>query len=213
MQLRSSLRRPRLALLAVLMVAIAVRLPLLVGGQVDYDEGVYWQSLRAMAAGEPLFSSVYSSQPPAFLLLVFPVHLLAGGALLPDRAAVLLLSMLGLLAAYHAVQLLAGHRAALLAIALLAADPLFMRQSVTLQAEGPALALALISLALASEGRLHEGRLGLLLAAGAGAALAAAILTKLLAVAAIPALALLLRRREPVAPWLLTSHTSSESSP
>src|SRR5205085_235390 len=55
---------------AVLAVALAVRLPLLAGGQTDYDEGVYWQSLRALAAGHPLFSSVYSSQPPAFLMLL-----------------------------------------------------------------------------------------------------------------------------------------------
>lgn len=182
---------------AAVLVAVAVRLPLLAGGQVDYDEGVYWQTLRALAAGEPLFSGVYSSQPPAFLLLVLPFHLLSGGALLAGRATVLLLSILGLLAAYRGVTLLADRRVALLAVALLAADPLFMRQSVTLQADGPALALALISLALAVEGRLHEGRLSGLLAASAGAVLAVAILTKLLAVAAAPALAVLLLRRTP----------------
>ena len=54
-------------LLAVLAVAVVLRAPLLAGGQIDYDEGVYWQSLRALAAGKALFTSVYSSQPPAFL--------------------------------------------------------------------------------------------------------------------------------------------------
>jgi hypothetical protein len=29
----------------------------------DFDEGVYWQSIRALARGEPLFRSVYASQP------------------------------------------------------------------------------------------------------------------------------------------------------
>ena len=50
----------------VLGVALALRAPLLGGGQIDFDEGVYWQSLRALAAGGALFAEVYSSQPPAF---------------------------------------------------------------------------------------------------------------------------------------------------
>src|SRR5215470_20269008 len=88
-----------LALVAVLMAAVAVRVPILSGGQIDYDEGVYWQSLRAVAAGRPLFSSVYSSQPPGFLLLLTPAHLVGGGSIVGDRLGILAFSLAGLVGA------------------------------------------------------------------------------------------------------------------
>jgi hypothetical protein len=173
-------------------VALALRAPLLGGGQIDYDEGVYWQSLRSLAAGNALFTSVYSSQPPAFLLLLLPGHLASGGALVADRLTVLVLALAGIAAAGRTAGLLAGRWAGLLAAALLAADPLFFRESVALQADGPAVALALVALAAGAESRHRGGRPALALAGAAGAVLALAVLTKLLAVAAAPALLVLL---------------------
>jgi hypothetical protein len=184
--------RTSMPAVALLLVALLVRAPLLGGGQIDYDEGVYWQSLRAIAAGHPLFASVFSSQPPAFLLLLLPGHLASGGALLADRLTVLVLALAGVAAAGRTAGLLARRWAGLLAAALLAADPLFLRQSVTLQADGPAVDLALVALAAAAEARGRAGRPALALGAAAGAALALAVLTKLLAAAAAPALLLLL---------------------
>jgi 4-amino-4-deoxy-L-arabinose transferase-like glycosyltransferase len=177
---------------AVAAFAIALRAPLLFGGQIDYDEGVYWQSLRLLAAGHPLFSSVYSSQPPGFLLLLLPGHLAMGGTIVAARLTVVILSLAGVAAAGRAVWLLAGPAAGLLAAALLAADPLFFRESVAVQADGPAIALALVALAAAAEARGRPSRAGTALAAGAGAVLAVAVLAKLLAVAAVPAIAVLL---------------------
>ena len=182
---------PVVAKLAVTLAA-ALRASLLGGGQIDYDEGVYWQSLRALAAGGALFTSVYSSQPPAFLLLLLPGHLVSGGALVADRLTVLVLALAGIAAAGRTAGLLAGRWAGVLADALVAADPLFFRQSVTLQAEGPAVALALVALAAAAEARHRGGGPALPFAVAAGAALSLAILTKLLAVAAAPALLVLL---------------------
>src|SRR5215831_17974732 len=156
----------------IVLIALAVRLLLLAGGQNDYDEGVYWQSLRALAAGHPLFTSVYSSQPPGFLVLLLPGHLALGGALGGDRLTVLVLALAGIAAAGRTAGLLAGRWAGLLAAALLAADPLYFRQSVALQAEGPAVALALVALAAAAEARHRGGRRALSLAGAAGAALA-----------------------------------------
>ena len=40
---------PAVAPMAILVLALALRLPLIAGGQIDYDEGVYWQSLRSLA--------------------------------------------------------------------------------------------------------------------------------------------------------------------
>jgi hypothetical protein len=183
---------PPIGIGVVLLVALALRAPLLAGGQIDYDEGVYWQSLRSLAAGHQLFASVYSSQPPAFLLTLTPAYLLLGGTIVAARTTVLVVALLGIAAAGRAVWLLAGPAAGLLAAGLVAADPLLFRQSVTLQADGPAIALGLVAVAAAAEARRHPGRLAILLAVGAGAALAVAVLTKLLAAAAFPAVIVLL---------------------
>ncbi|HXM56713.1 MAG TPA: hypothetical protein VOB72_15050, partial [Candidatus Dormibacteraeota bacterium] len=187
-------------LVAVLAVAVALRAPLLGGGQIDYDEGVYWQSLRAMAAGNPLFTAVYSSQPPAFLLLLLPGHLALGGTIVAERLTVLVLALAGIAAAGRLGWLLGGSAwAGCVAAALLAADPLYFRQSVTLQADGPAVALALAGVALAAEARVRPARAGLWLTAAGGAVLAVAVLVKLLALAALPAaLVVLLARRDRV---------------
>jgi 4-amino-4-deoxy-L-arabinose transferase-like glycosyltransferase len=196
--------------LAILGTALALRLPLLGGGQIDYDEGVYWQSLRALAAGHPLFTSVYSSQPPAFLELLTPIHLLAGSSLVAGRGAVLALFTIGLAAVYPTVALLTNRGAGLLAMAVLAADPLSFRQSVTLQADGPCVSLALSALAAATAARVVRERYlparagdvtrtrrpfpspSSALALLAGFLLALAVLTKLLAVAALPAVVMVL---------------------
>jgi 4-amino-4-deoxy-L-arabinose transferase-like glycosyltransferase len=180
-----------LAPAAVLALALILRLPILTGGQIDYDEGVYWQSLRALVAGHHLFSEIYSSQPPGFLLLLWPFFSLLGQTLLAARVGVLLFCLAGLLAAYRIGSLLADRRVGLLAMAVLAADPLSLRESVALQADGPAIALALISLALALEARVPGRRPALLLFL-AGGLLALGILVKPLAAAAGPPLLLAL---------------------
>jgi 4-amino-4-deoxy-L-arabinose transferase-like glycosyltransferase len=195
--------RPGLLALGVVVLAVALRLPLLSDGQMDYDEGVYWQSLRNMAAGHPLFTAVYSSQPPAFLEFLLPSHILLGGSIEADRTGVLLLTLIGLVAVYRIGSTLATPWAGLLAATLLAADPLVFRQSVTLQADGPAVSLGLASLAIALEARRRPGRAGLLLAAAAGAVLAVAILTKILVVAAAPAVAVALAG-QPLDAWRRT---------
>ena len=46
-----------------------------------YDEGVYWQSLRAMSAGHALYQQIFYSQPPFFLFSIFPVFMLLGQTL------------------------------------------------------------------------------------------------------------------------------------
>src|SRR5690348_2372500 len=47
----------------------------------SYDEGVYWQSLRAMSAGYSLYQQIFYSQPPFFLLSIYPFFVLFGGTL------------------------------------------------------------------------------------------------------------------------------------
>lgn len=181
-----------LALPAVLLIGTCIRAAILGSGQFDYDEGVYWESLRAMVAGHPLFSSVYSSQPPTFLLLLVLPHLIGGGSLLADRAAIVGLSLAGIVAAHRVGSLLVSRWTGLAAATLLSADPLFFQQSVTLQADAPAVALALVALGLAADSRTRAGRSASVLAACAGGLAAACVSTKLLAIPVLPALAIVL---------------------
>lgn len=178
--------------LVVALVALALRLWPLGGASTDYDEGVYWQSLRAMAAGHPLFGEVFSSQPPLFLLGLYPFYLMLGQSLIAARLAVVLYSLAGLAAMYFAGRAVAGRWAGLAACALLAVDPLYLRVSHTLQAEAPALAFQLACVALAAEAAKRPAgsdRRRRMLAAASGAALGLGIMVKLFdVVALLPAL-------------------------
>jgi hypothetical protein len=51
------------------------------------DEGVYWQSLRAMSAGYHLYREIFCSQPPLFLMSIYPVYELLGSPLRPPASA------------------------------------------------------------------------------------------------------------------------------
>lgn len=192
---RRALTRP-LTLLALLVVAaVALRIPLLGASEIDYDEGTYWESLRSMAAGHPLFSQVYSSQPPGFLAVIYPFYLL-GQSLVAARAGILVFFAVALAATYVATRSLIGERAALMATLLIAVDPLMLRQSVALQADGPAVAMGVVALACAAHQPRAESRLRTALPVLAGAALAVAVQVKLLeVVAAVPVITVLYWRR------------------
>ena len=195
---RPARRRPdtaTLLVLAIVLASVAVRLPLLGGPQIDYDEGVYWESLRSMASGHPLYSAVYSSQPPGFLPLMAGFFGL-GHSLVAARAGVLVFFAVAVLATYVVARSIAGERAGVAAAALLAVDPLMLRQSVTLQADGPAVAMGMVALACAYASARATTRRAALLAVAAGAALALAVLVKLLAVAVVvPVVLVLLLQR------------------
>src|SRR3984893_10028907 len=160
--------------------AIVLRAP------VGDDEGVYWQSLRALARGEPLFSSVFASQPPGFYYAFLPFYGFAH-SLTGLRVGVLLFGLVGLAATYVAGRLLAGEMAGLVALVLAATSPVYLHQSAVLQADGPAVALSTVAVALALAAVRADGRIRDLLAAGAGLTLALAVGIKLLGgVTALP---------------------------
>src|SRR3989449_11747695 len=137
----------------------------------DYDEGVFWATIRALARGEPMFSSVFATSPPGFFYALLPfylvVHSLAG-----VRAGVLLLCLGGLAATYVLGRLLAGNLGGLVAVLLTATSAAYWHESTILQADGPSLALSIVAVALSmlsvrTEGRTRDGlatATGLLLA-------------------------------------------------
>ncbi|MGH2504805.1 MAG: ArnT family glycosyltransferase, partial [Ktedonobacterales bacterium] len=175
----------RLAALLAL-VTVALILWPLNGLERDYDEGVYWQSLRAMASGHALFSSVFSSQPPFFLVSLYPFYTLFGQSIAAARFGVAFFAIIGVIAMYWLGRALGGHWVGLAAAALLAFDPSFLHEARTLQAEAPAIALEVVAVALAlAASRRGATRDRTLLALASGFALALGVLIKLLDVVAL----------------------------
>ena len=155
----------------------------------DYDEGVYWQSVRALARGEPLFRSVFASQPPIFYEALLPFYWV-GHSLMSLRITVLILGIVGLASSYAVGRLLAGQVAGLVAVVLAATSPLYLHQSAIVQADGPAVAISMLAVALALGAARTDGRLRDGLAVAAGLALSLSIGTKLLGVVALIPIAL-----------------------
>ena len=180
--------------LALLAIAIWMRLHDL-GLPFDrdgYDEGVYWQSLRAMAAGHPLFQQVFDSQPPFFLLSIFPTYVLLGQTLWAARFGIVIISLLGLLGAFLLGKALGGRVGSIAALLLLVADPLYLTQSQNIQAEAPSAALSLLSVGLAYLWWEHpEGLSGLSAIVLSAIALSLGIFSKLLGVSALVPVGLL----------------------
>jgi len=146
----TQLSAPSRVVILILIVAAALRFAALPGPSTEYDEGVYWQSLRAMAAGHALFSSVFSSQPPFFLLSIYPFYALLGQSIFAARLGVAIYSLVGVVAMYIAGRAIAGGWGGVIACGLLAVDPLYLQESHTLQAEAPSLAFAIVAVALAA---------------------------------------------------------------
>jgi hypothetical protein len=167
-------------------IALALALQTLQGPSTDYDEGVYWQSLRAMANGHPLFSSVFSSQPPLFLLSVYPFYIVFGQGLGAARIALIVFSLAGIAGTYVAGRALGHPAIGAVACLLLALDPLYEHGAHTLQAELPSVALQIWSVACAILAmRAASGRHRTWLVVGSGVLLGCALLIKLFAIVAL----------------------------
>lgn len=158
-----------------------------------YDEGVYWQSLRSMAAGHALYQSVFYSQPPFFLLSVYPFYLLFGQTLWAARLGIAVVSLTGLVGAFYLGKAICGRIGAVLALLLMAIDPFYLSQSQKLEAEAPSAGLSLLAVGLAYMWwEMPEGAVGLWLAAFCGISASASILSKLLGVTILVPIGLLM---------------------
>jgi 4-amino-4-deoxy-L-arabinose transferase-like glycosyltransferase len=187
-----------LAVLALVSAAVAMRLYGL-GLPFDrdgYDEGVYWQSLRAMSAGHGLYGDIFYSQPPFFLLSTYPLFALFGGTLWSARLGIALVSLIGLLGALLLGKALSGRPGALAALLLVIVNPLYLAQSQTIQAEAPSAAFELLAIGLALYWcKYPDGRRGVVLAMLTGVMVALSILSKLLGVTLLVPIGLLMAAR------------------
>jgi hypothetical protein len=167
-----------------------------------YDEGVYWQSLRSMNVGYSLYSNIFYSQPPFFLLSTFPTFALLGGSLWSARLGIALVSLLGLLGAVLLGKALSGRTGALAALLLVVANSLYLAQSQTIQAEASSTAFELLAMGLAFYWWKYPlGKRGIALAILTGTTVALSILCKLLSVASLVPIAMLMAARL----WLIAS--------
>ena len=112
----------------------------------EYDEGVYLLSARALTHGYTLFADVFSSQPPAFVESLALAMRLAGDSLQTGRIFALAFGLAALAAIGDIARRIHGPWAAPLAVVALGLGATFLDLSHVVQAEMPALALALLSI-------------------------------------------------------------------
>lgn len=150
--LSERISRPRLEPKTLVFVGAAVAL--LIGQvvlswrfPVDYDEGVYLQTLRAAADGFEPYREIFLAQPPMLISEVMPFFRLFGENLFASRLAIVLFWAAGIAGIYVVGTLAFSKRTGFLAAAFLALDPLFLNAGRTLQPEGPSLAFAIWTIA------------------------------------------------------------------
>jgi uncharacterized membrane protein len=178
--------------LGSMVVALVLSLQTLNGASQDYDEGVYLQSLRALADGHPLFTSIFSSQPPLFLLSIYPFYALFGQSLSAARLGLLFFSLAGLAGIFVAGRALQHRVVGGVACLLLAFDPMYEHSAHTVQAELPSIAFQIWAVACTALAMRAQGRRQSWLLVGAGTLLGCALMVKLFAiVAVIPMIAIL----------------------
>jgi 4-amino-4-deoxy-L-arabinose transferase-like glycosyltransferase len=151
-----------------------------------YDEGVYWQTLKAMSSGQDLYRQIFYSQPPFFIQSIYPIFKLFGQTIFAARLIIVIFSIFSLASIFILSSMITNKYAALLTVILLFSNIIFFKQSLVLQAEIPALSLSLISLTFfyrwwindKSKQRILLSNLGFIF-------LFSAILTKIIAIASV----------------------------
>ena len=137
---------------AIIIVILASQVKLANGPLRDNDEGTYATTLALIEHGNLAYKDTFLSQPPAFLLTLYPGFFLLGKSLAAARLTVGIYSLIGLLAIVLLGIELDNMPAALLAIGILYWIPYFTNQTyyfqtVTLQSDAVAVAFSLASLA------------------------------------------------------------------
>ena len=164
------------------------------GTRTNYDEGVYLASLDAMRRGQALGSDLYTSQPPVFYWLLRAFAAPFGSSIAGIRAAFALFGVVGIAASVVLGWRLYGPAAGVAAGALVAIGPPFPTVAPTVSADVPAVVLGLVALTLVAVALGRSAPQPW--AAAAGAVLALAVLTKLLAIPfVVPFVALTLAAR------------------
>lgn len=129
----------------------------------DYDEGNYLSSARVAMHGHALFTSVFSSQPPAFLEILTLAFWLFGDTIIVGRGVVIFFALVSLGATAWIAWRIAGPIAGPIAMLSLGLSFIFFRQARVVQAGIPAIAFALLAVGalLSTRGRWRPAWLAL----------------------------------------------------
>ncbi len=113
----------------------------------DNDEGIYLTSFLLVNRGYPAYKKTYFSQPPGFLLTVYPGFILFGKTLQSARMTIGFWSMIGLLTIIWIGFELKNKWAGLFAISLLFLIPSYFNQTLMFQSDILVSIFSLLSLA------------------------------------------------------------------
>lgn len=185
MQRTGGARTARLDVLALVVGALAVRLPAYFASRsLVFDEGVYSSSALAMRDGALPFLQVFSAQGPLHLPLVYVFDLIGGRTLDAPRLVAVVSGIVVTLAVYATGRRIGTRESALLAAALVATTGSILWTTAPLTGDGPAAAFTALAVLGAFAWRDEPSSIRAILT---GVAMGAALAVKLLvAVAAIP---------------------------
>jgi Dolichyl-phosphate-mannose-protein mannosyltransferase len=185
----------RLDALVLGVVAVLLRLPaLLASRSLVFDDGVFAASAFAMRDGEAPFRDVFSSQGPLFLPLVWLGDLVGFRTINAPRLLAVAAGVLVTVATYSCARRITTRVNALLAAGLLTTSGSILWVTGPINADGPALALSVLAVALSLRYRADPSGT---CAVAVGLAAGAAVSIKALSVpaVAIAGLVLLLSHR------------------
>jgi len=173
--------------LSALLLGLAVFLAYTHLGSYDdfYDSGVYAESARMMIRGGHLYSSIFDSQPPLWLLLVASSFRLFGNDFFAGQLLSATMGLLVILAVGVVAWQVSDWPGALAAAATVALSPIQLQWSRTISPEIASSAFAVVGMAYAFRYLRTGGRCAIALASSS---VAASILIKLLGIFTIPAL-------------------------
>ncbi|MFN8026242.1 MAG: glycosyltransferase family 39 protein [Acidimicrobiia bacterium] len=147
---RSSLPHWRIDATVLGIVALLLRLPaFLTDKSLVFDDGVFAASAYAMRAGEAPFKSVFSSQGPAFLPLLWLGDLLGLRTVNSPRVLSVASGVVVTIAVYAIARHVTTRGRALLAAGLVTTAGTILWVTVPANADGPSLALSVLAVAFA----------------------------------------------------------------
>ena len=195
-------RRWRVDASVLALVALVIRIPMLLADRaLVFDDGVFGVSALAMRSGALPFRDVFSSQGPLFLPLVFLADLVGLRALDAPRILSVVAGIVVTVAVYACARRLTTRGNALLAAGLATTSGSILWVTGPVNADGPALALSIVAVAVALRYRdVPRTRTAVLVGAlGGGAVAVKALAAPAVVVAGL--VVLLARRRVLDAVW------------
>ncbi len=131
-------------LLAILFLAVALRLISISFKFGDYDEGVYLATVRSFVSGHPLISQTYNSQGPVFIYLAAFFYKFSP-TLVSVRLFPIICSVMIIYLTYALINKFFDKTTAILSAIYLSVDTFFLAPSRTFQVDVPWLAFSFVS--------------------------------------------------------------------